>query len=166
VETCSDERTHHWLAGMPSPYTLADAHAYLAGRREEAVQGKGLYWCVADPESDLCLGSVALMNLRDAPGNAGEVGYWTHPEARGRGVMSEAVRLVVRHAFITHEYGGLGRKRLQLNVADDNLASQHIALANGFVQVGRDRQAEKVGDGTFADLVRFDLLVDEWNAAG
>jgi hypothetical protein len=25
--------------------------------------------------------------------------------------------------------------------------------------------AEPLGDGTFADLVRFDLLISEWNAA-
>jgi hypothetical protein len=30
------------------------------------------------------------------------------------------------------------------------------------VQVGRDRRAVLLGDGTFADLLRFDLLVDQW----
>jgi RimJ/RimL family protein N-acetyltransferase len=80
--------------------------------------------------------------------------------------MSEAVRLAVRHAFIPREDGGLGRQRLQLIAADGNSASQHIALVNGFVEVGRDRQAERLADGMFADLVRFDLLLGEWNAAG
>jgi len=119
---------------------------------------------VADPESELCLGSVAVMDLRHALGTAGEIGYWTHPEARGQGVMSEAVRLAVRHAFIAREDGGLGRKRVRLNAADGNSASLHIARTNGFVQIGRDRQSEPLGDGTFADLLRFDLLVDEWEA--
>jgi hypothetical protein len=32
------------------------------------------------------------------------------------------------------------------------------------VEVGRDRRAQPLGDGTFVDVVRFDLLVDEWNA--
>ena len=80
--------------------------------------------------------------------------------------MSEAVRLAVRHAFIPREDGGLGRRRLRLSAADGNSASQHIARVNGFMKVGRDRQAERLDDGTFADLVRFDLLVDEWNAGG
>jgi RimJ/RimL family protein N-acetyltransferase len=163
MKACSDERTRHWLAGnLPSPYTMEDAHSYVARCRDDARAGRSLYWCVADPSSDLCLGSVAVMDLRDALGTGGEIGYWTHPDARGRGVMSEAVRLAVRHAFIPPEDGGLGRKRLRLNAADGNLASQHVARANGFVQVGRDRQSEPLGDGTFADLVRFDLLVDEW----
>jgi RimJ/RimL family protein N-acetyltransferase len=79
--------------------------------------------------------------------------------------MSEAVRLAVRHAFIAREDGGLGRQRLRLNAADGNSASLHIARANGFVQIGRDRHSEPLGDGTFADMVRFDLLIDEWEAS-
>ncbi len=163
VEACSDQRTRHWLAAnLPSPYTLEHAHSYIAGCIDGAQAGSSLCWCVADPESDLCVGSVAVMALRDAHGTAGEIGYWTHPEARGRGVMSEAVLMAVRHAFISREDGGLGRKRLRLNAATGNLASLHIARANGFVPIGRDRQSEPLGDGTFADLLRFDLLVDEW----
>ena len=163
MQACSDERTQLWLAsGLPSPYTLEDARSYIAVRHTEASEGKSLSWCVADPESDVCVGSVAIMHLRHALGTAGEIGYWTHPDARGHGIMSEAVRLAVRHAFIPREDGGLGRHRLQLVAAEGNAASQHIARVNGFVEVGRDRKAEPLGDGTFADLVRFDVLVDEW----
>jgi len=166
MQACSDERTRHWLAhSLPSPYTLEDAHSYIAGRSAEARNGTSLSWCVADAESDVCVGSVDIMDLSHAMGTTGEIGYWAHPDARGQGVMSEAVRLAVRHAFIPREDGGLGRKRLQLIAADGNFASQHIALVNGFVEVGRDRQAERLADGTFADLVRFDLLVDEWPSA-
>ena len=167
AEACSDQRTRHWLAhSLPSPYTLQDAHAYIAGRAAEASSGRSLCWCVADAESDLCIGSVAIMDLHHAIGTSGEIGYWAHPDARGRGVMTEAVRLAVRHAFIPREDGGLGRRRLQLIAADGNSASQNIARANGFVEVGRDRQAERLADGTFADLVRFDRLVGRWPVPG
>jgi RimJ/RimL family protein N-acetyltransferase len=164
AEACSDERTRHWLAAasLPSPYTVEHAHSYIARCIDSARAGSSLNWCVADHVSDLCLGSVAVMDLRHALGTAGEVGYWAHPEARGLGVMSEAVRLAMRHAFIPREDGGLGRKRLRLNAADGNSASLHIARVNGFVPIGRDRQSEPLGDGTFADLMRFDLLLDEW----
>jgi RimJ/RimL family protein N-acetyltransferase len=161
VQACSDERARYWLAGLPSPYTLDDAHSHIAASSAEANEGKALSWCVADADSDVCVGSVAVMDLLDR-GTSGEIGYWAHPDARGRGVISEAVRLAVRHAFIPREDGGLGRRRLRLSAAEGNAASQHIARATGFVEVGRDRQAEPLGDGTFVDLVRFDLLVDEW----
>ena len=161
MEAHSDGRARYWLAGLPSPYTLEHAHSFIAASSVEATEGKALSWCVADAESDVCVGSVAVMDLLDR-GTAGEIGYWAHPDARGSGVISEAVRLAVRHAFIPREDGGLGRRRLRLNAADGNSASQHVARTNGFVQVGRDRKGEPLGDGTFVDLVRFDLLVDEW----
>jgi RimJ/RimL family protein N-acetyltransferase len=167
VQACSDERTRHWLAhGLPSPYTIEHARSFIAGLGEDARDARSLGWCVADSTSDECLGAITVMNLRDAHGTAGEIGYWTHPDARGRGVMSEAVRLAVRHAFISREDGGLGRLRVQLTAADGNLASQHIARTNGFTEVGRDRLAKPLGDGTFVDLLRFDLLVGEWNYVG
>jgi RimJ/RimL family protein N-acetyltransferase len=165
VEACSDGRTRHWLGSLPSPYTSEHARSYISELRREASEGRSLGWCVADPDSDLCLGSIAIMGLRDAMGTAGEIGYWAHPDARGVGAMSEAVRLAVRHAFIAPDDGGLGRRRLRLNAAEGNSASAHVALVNGFTEVGRDREAEPLGDGTFADLVRFDLLAQEWNAS-
>jgi RimJ/RimL family protein N-acetyltransferase len=163
VEACSEERTRHWLADMlPSPYTCEHARSFIAGAREKARRGEGVCWCVADTLNDVCLGAVAVHSLHSVLGTAGDIGFWTHPDARGRGVMSEAVRLAVRHAFIAREDGGLGRSRVRLSAADGNLSSQHVARANGFVEVGRDRQASPLGDGTFADTVRFDLLLDEW----
>ena len=39
-----------------------------------------------------------------------------------------------------------------------------MALRNGFVEVGRDRLAERLGDGSYVDLVRYDLLESEYTA--
>jgi RimJ/RimL family protein N-acetyltransferase len=49
-------------------------------------------------------------------------------------------------------------------VADGNDASQAVARRAGFTEVGRDRLAEHLGDGSFADLLRFDLLATEYQA--
>ena len=56
--------------------------------------------------------------VRDRTGGEAEVGYWAHPDARGRGVTIEACRLAVRHAFIDTEDGGLGLHRLTAYAAD------------------------------------------------
>ena len=55
--------------------------------------------------------------------SAGELGFGLHPDARGRGLMSRAVRLVVAHAFATPVWGApvtprpLARHRRQLGLA-------------------------------------------------
>ena len=126
---------------------------------EHASMGSGVTWAMADPATNRHLGNLGLPRLgRDEA----EIGYWAHPDARGRGVTSEAVGLLIRHAFIDVEDGGLGFSRLTLKAAATNLASQHIARTNGMSEYGRERRSEVLGDGSPDDLVLFDLLRDEW----
>jgi RimJ/RimL family protein N-acetyltransferase len=150
VEACSDPVSRHWLADLPSPYTPAVAEQYLAECAWNAATGTKATWCVADRASDRLLGNVAVMDLR---GISGEVGYWLHPDARGRGVMTEAVGLVVDHAWSV-----LGRERLTLYAAAGNTASNAVARAAGFTPYGTQHRAETLGDGTHDDLVGYELL--------
>ena len=89
------------------------------------------------------------------------MGYWGHPEARGRGVMSAAVGLAAKHAFTPIEEGGLGRRRLMLFAAEGNTASAHVAVANGFTLTGTARAASPRRDGSYDNLLCFDLLKGE-----
>ena len=164
VEACGDARTAHWLWRLPSPYTLSDAHDYLESRTEELATGAGLTWAVADPAGDLLLGAISVFDLE--PGRDGEIGYWTHPAARGRGVMTEACGVVLRHCFRPADRGGLGLVRVAAGAAAGNTASQHVIEQNGFRPAGRRRAALLLGDGSRADLLDYDLLSDEYDASG
>lgn len=159
-EACADVRTQRWLPQLPSPYGLSDAQWYVRTREEQHATGRGLYWCVADPADDRCLGSIALMNLA-GPDTNPEIGYWTHPGARGRGVMTEALRRVVRHAVLPVDDGGLGLARVTLRAAAGNGASNAVAVAAGMTRVGVARRAETLRDGTVDDFVLYDVLVGE-----
>ncbi len=160
VEACTDPRSLHWLSGLPNPYTSEHAEAYIRFCRGQAALGTGLYLAMAQPDDDVCVGSVAVMKLGGLDPTTGEVGYWAHPAVRGRGLMSEAVRLVTDHAFRPTAEGGLGLRRLVLKAAAGNGASQHVAEANGFRRTGQQRQAEPLGDG-YDDLVDFDRLATD-----
>ena len=151
VEGCRDPRTRHWLAFLPSPYTRADAVAYLEHTRELAAGGCGLVWCIADAADDRCLGSIGLEGLGGHAPQA-EIGYWAHPEARGRGVVTEAVRLVSGHA----RSAGLA-SALVVRCAAANAASRRVAEQAGYVEVGRLPRAEPTGDGELCDLVVYGL---------
>jgi RimJ/RimL family protein N-acetyltransferase len=151
VEGTSDPRTYHWLAHLPLPYSPDDARAWFAQIRENAAAGEGVAWAIADPVSDVMLGNVSVFRLGSAAGN--EVGYWMHPDARGKGLMTAAVRRVVRHAF-----DELGCRRLYLRASAGNTASRYVAERAGFRHVGTDRSANVLRDGTFEDLLIFDLL--------
>jgi len=159
VETCSDPVTRHWLATMSDPYTLDSARAFVLRGRLAAALGTRLGWAVAGRESDQLIADVALFRLDDemCPGNA-ELGYWAHPDARGRGLVTEAVRLAVEHAFGLKAEGGLGCHRVQLGASWGNAGSRAIAERLGFTQVGHFRLDGRLGDGTYEDGAWYDLL--------
>lgn len=178
AEACSAASTQAWLPSLPSPYTVLDAAGWIAGREEEQARGAGVFWAVradlagsagADdgagagggggPAAPL-IAEVGLFTLGDGV-RTGEVGYWCHPDARGRGVTTAAVRLVVRHALAPVAWGGLGLERVVMRVASRNAASRRVAVKAGFREVGLDRGAERLRDGTVDDFVRYDLLAGE-----
>jgi RimJ/RimL family protein N-acetyltransferase len=160
VEACSDERTSYWLTQMPSPYTEQHARDWLEEMREQRATGTGITWVVADPADDRLLGVVTAFDL--SPEGSAEVGYWVHPEGRGRGVATEATALVVRHCFVPVEDGGLGRRRLRAFAAEGNTASMWVLKTNGFVETGRQRKDKRLREGTYVDLVHYDLLASEY----
>ncbi len=77
------------------------------------------------------------------------------PEARGRGVGSEALRLACRQAFQEH-----GRHRVQAEVYGDNDKSVRLFERVGFVQEGVRRRAYW-RRGRWLDGILFGLLADE-----
>ena len=147
AQACSDPRTQHWLASVPRGYRVEHAEAYLAGTREMAARGTGLVWCVADLADDRCLASLSLEGLGDGSRQA-EIGYWAHPEARGRGLVTEAVRAVTAYAE-SHDLVDA----ILIRAAASNTASRRVAVGAGYREVGVLRRAEPLGDGTLADLV-------------
>lgn len=159
IESSNDEQTLHWLSRIPQPYGREQAERFIEVCREGLASGERVIWAVADRETDLMLGDIGVVRMGREPD--GEIGYTAHPDARGRGVITAAVGLVIKHAFQPIAEGGLGRERLELQAAKGNLASIRVALNNGFTQTGVRRAADPRRDGTHEDLVTFDLLNSE-----
>ena len=173
VEACNDPVTRLWLGSLPDPYTRDTALAFIENREEAHAVGRGIHWAAAVDDDAPAVGSFSLMARAggDSPiRQVAEVGYWMAPSARGRGIATTAVRLIVRHAFVVTDDGGLGLRRLLLAHAHGNIGSQTVAVRNGFVHTGTERSAERLGDGSYVDLHWYDLLatdsVDHGEVAG
>lgn len=160
IEAAADPLTQQWLPALPAQYTAADAAAHLEDIREQEAGGHAMYWAVADPMTSRLCGEIGMFGL-SSTSRSGELGYWAHPDARGRGLTTRAVRLAARHGLLPRDVGGLGMVRLVIRAAADNEASQRVALGAGFRPSGRDRCAERLRDGTLADLLRFELIEDD-----
>src|SRR5215207_9923523 len=164
AEGSNDQRTLHWLANLPKPFGREDAERYIARGREGQAAGDRVAWVVADPDTDELLGDVGVFGRQQRFGStSGEIGYCVHPEARGRGLITAAVARVVEQAFMPIDQGGLGRRRLELRAAKGNSASIQVAEANGFTRAGVLRAADRRRDGSYEDLLIFDLLISDHN---
>jgi RimJ/RimL family protein N-acetyltransferase len=91
-------------------------------------------------------------------GDVAELGYQLFPSARGRGVAKAAARLAVRHALAPKEHGGLGLRRLIAETAADNVASNQVLIANGFVVYGHEHAVDQLSDGSLGDGLHWELL--------
>ncbi|MGH3389953.1 MAG: GNAT family N-acetyltransferase [Actinomadura sp.] len=138
-----------------SLYTDTDARGYFAEQEEARLRGEALDFALVEPrDQSVVLGCVSLHEFRPDQGCAA-VGYWLAPEARGRGVATQAVRLLARWAFAE-----LGIARLELTCGPDNEASQRVAERCGFTREGILRSHVPFKGGR-RDSVIYSLLPGE-----
>lgn len=162
AEELDDPAAREFIQAVPDVFGPDQAADWLLRQRTAMADGRAVSWCVADPDDDRLVGSVDLFDL-ELPGHRAAVGYALHPDGRGRGLMADAVRLAVRHAFVPAGDGGLGRPRVWARIAARNEASCRVAERVGFRQVGVLRQVDPLPGrgGAAGDLLCYDLLADE-----
>jgi RimJ/RimL family protein N-acetyltransferase len=118
----NDRRVAENTARIPHPYCLADAEQFIASvnRREgEAcfsimLDGTLIGACGVDPRDD-----------------GAELGYWLGAGYWGRGLMTEAARAVIDHAF-----GDLRHETLQSGARVSNPASRRVLEKCAFQWTG------------------------------
>ncbi|WP_428961781.1 GNAT family N-acetyltransferase [Micromonospora fluostatini] len=156
---CQDPDVRRWT-GVPRPYRRADAVRFVTALAPATwADGSGAPFAVCDAATGDLLGSCGVVSV-DRTVRSGEVGYWTAPWARGRGVAVRALRALARWAF-----GALELRRLIWQAEVGNHASRLVALRAGFRVEGQLRLAaprpEGTGDGWIGSL-----LPDEVPAPG
>jgi RimJ/RimL family protein N-acetyltransferase len=139
VAACQDPEIPRWTR-VPSPYTREDAERYVAIAATEARAGGGLALAVADEADERFLGTVGLMEISRS--DYGEIGFWTAPEARGRGATTRAV--VLLRDWARDE---LGLTTIEILAHRDNRPSQRVAERAGFTYAGEIRTVLRMPPG-------------------
>lgn len=83
------------------------------------------------------------------------LGYWVRTSAAGRGIATQAARLVARFGF-----DQLGLHRIEILAAVDNIASQRVAEKVGAVREGVLRKRLLINSES-RDAVMFSLLPED-----
>lgn len=132
----ADDRTREWYA----------SRAQVDGRLDLAV---------VDRASDTVVGEVVL-NEFDASSNSANFRTLMGPEGRGRGLGTEAARLILGYGFEV-----IGLHRIGLDVFAFNPRARHVYATVGFVVEGVKRDAFAFDD-EYVDEIWMSILADEW----
>ncbi len=123
----------------------------LARARMDWLVGHTAQFSIVDVQTGRFAGSLHLRTT--GPPQIAGIGYVVHPDFRGRGYTTRALRLVADWAFAQ---GGF--VRLELGTKEHNIASQRAASAAGFQPDGVAAARLRNADGTFSAEVRYALL--------
>ena len=153
---CQDPLVAEWTT-VPAPYRRDDAVAYVATTTAPAAWAAGQpVWAVREEGGDGRLQGVMAFR-RDAPGGPAEVGYWTAPWGRGRGLTSGALRLAADAAFETFDVGVL-TWACEIHDGVVNWDSWRVAWRVGFRRDEGVRRSAHLNKGVLHDGLRAVLL--------
>jgi RimJ/RimL family protein N-acetyltransferase len=150
IEACRDPEISRWTR-VPDNYGERDAREWAAESARQQRAGEGLHLLIVDAEDNRLLGSIGLHRI-DREERRCELGYWLAREARGRGVMTGAVRLLSAWVF-----EALPVERIEITVDPANAASRVVAERAGYTFEGVLRSYTTI-KGRRRDMTMYSLL--------
>jgi RimJ/RimL family protein N-acetyltransferase len=134
------------------PLPAVDPASVIGLFEQYRTDGELLHLVIADLGSDSYLGEVMVM-MREH--QTGEFGCGVVPRARGRGIATEALRMLTRWSVTALDIG-----RLQVLVSRENTPALRLSERAGFRREGVLR-AYWEHDGLRLDVVMLSMLPDD-----
>lgn len=117
-------------------------------------------WAIVDRTSHTVIGSLGLHeDEKRRNGKARSIGYVLAEEYWGRGLMAEAVKRVLQHAF-----EDLGLEIVSVYHYPFNLRSQRVIQKCGFRYEGTLRRSSAIYDGSVYDDICYSITKEEYAA--
>jgi ribosomal-protein-alanine N-acetyltransferase len=131
-------------------------HASFLGYLARCDGDRSIGFIAREPESGRIVGVINLSEIVRGFFQSAYMGYYGMAGLNGRGLMGEAVGLVVTHAFTE-----LGLHRVEANIQPGNAPSRALVKRLGFRQEGYSPRYLKI-DGDWRDHERWAVLSEEW----
>ncbi len=145
AKNINNKKIYRYTSCIPYPYTLKDARDYL--KRIKTQTQKVTKLSLAIVIDNEVVGGVALDKIIKK--HKAEIGYWLAEKYWGKGIITQAVKLLVSYAFKK-----LDLKRVYAFVYYSNKASARVLEKAGFKNEGFLRKHGKK-DGKLMDLYMF-----------
>lgn len=135
----------------PMCITLDDAMGHVNMIQHKIEENEGINWAITLKKDNKLIGYIGHYRIKWEHFRS-EIGYMILPRFNGQGIVSEAIRLVVKYGFDEmkmHSIEGV--------IDPENAASARVLEKNGFVKEAHFVENEFF-DGKFIDSVVYSLL--------
>lgn len=116
--------------GMSPFINESQAKVMIESFRTRFENKQGMRWGIVEKESNRLIGTIGLNNLI-LSGKRTEIGYDLLPTYWGKGIMSEAINVVITYCFQT-----LSLFRIGAVIFPENIASSKVIEKLGFQKEG------------------------------
>lgn len=136
--------------------TLKGYQRRLAQYRKDARDGRSLPYFIMSQHNNQLLGGINLSNIRRGVCQSGSVGYWMGQKHAGKGLMYEAMALLLPHLF-----GHNALHRIEAACLPHNQRSIALLQRLGFQHEGLARQYLCI-NGRWEDHLLFAAIRDDY----
>ncbi|MGL2964663.1 GNAT family N-acetyltransferase [Flavobacterium sp. RSB2_4_14] len=135
----------------PLAKTKQDAMEHIAMIEEKIVNNIGINWGITIKGNPKIIGLIGHYRIQPENHRA-EIGYMILPEYNGKGITTEAIKVVVEYGFEQ-----MHLHSIEAVIDPDNVASERVLQKNGFVKEAHILENE-LWEGKFWDTVIYSLL--------
>jgi ribosomal-protein-alanine N-acetyltransferase len=150
MELRGNEQTMKYIP-RPLVTTTDEALAHVTMINEKIENNEGINWAITIKGNPKLIGIIG--HYRIQPENYRcEIGYMVLPEYWGKGIVTEAIKVVLEYGF-----EDLQMHSIEAVIDPENKASEQVLLKNGFVKEAHILENEFYG-GKFWDTVIYSIL--------
>lgn len=149
-----DRRVADMTGRIPHPYSLVDALRWIDEVKDAWSTGEKATFVIERSSDHQIVGVISISGESHA-----EVGYWIGVPYWGKGYATEALREIVRHAFMAH-----GVEDIEAGHFPDNPASGRVMEKVGMLLRGVEPGALRRAGGSH-DKVIYGISAKAWSHA-
>jgi ribosomal-protein-alanine N-acetyltransferase len=151
----SDKRVMKFLDRQPAK-SVEEAQQFIEKLKDIEDKQDGITWAITLKEDVKFIGTICYWNILKEHYRA-EIGYVLHPDFQGKGIMQEAICIVLEYGFKT-----MNIHSVEANVNPNNKASITLLERNNFKREGYFKE-NYYFNGQFLDSAIYSLLVSDYN---
>ncbi|MCE7063762.1 GNAT family N-acetyltransferase [Dyadobacter sp. CY326] len=142
----------HYI-GKPALKSEDEAVELINAYKKNLREKVGITWGISTMDTFGIIGTIGFHKM-DLFNHRAEIGYMLHPDHWSKGIMSEALKAVLKFGFQDIHFHSIEAK-----ISPENDASRQILLKHGFVKEAYFKESF-YENGVFLDTEIYSLLAD------